>query len=101
MLIAPCRCILEPAYMHYFRIRSSHYLLLLQVEYFITDLLILYDWFPLNLMLTWCILFRVVFWDILLCKIIVDQRQYIPEDNSDHTCRHENFKSHMVYFILI
>jgi hypothetical protein len=40
-------------------------------------------------------MFRVVFWDILPCKMIVDRRfrgayclhftqQYIPEDNSEH-----------------
>jgi hypothetical protein len=32
-------------------------------------------------------MFRVVFWDILPCKIIVDSNftwQYIPEDNSEH-----------------
>jgi hypothetical protein len=65
-------------------------------------------------------MFRVVFWDILPCKIIVNRRfrgdeslmleavrasemsvdnnftrQYIPEDNSEHhTCRRENLKSH-------
>jgi hypothetical protein len=34
-------------------------------------------------------LFRVVFWDILPCKI--------PEDNSEHhTRRRENLKSHIV-----
>jgi hypothetical protein len=30
--------------------------------------------------------FRIVFWDVLPCKIIVDNyftRQYIPEDNSE------------------
>jgi hypothetical protein len=28
--------------------------------------------------------FRIVFWDVLPCKIIVDlTRQYIPEDNSE------------------
>jgi hypothetical protein len=57
-------------------------------------------------------MFRVVFWDILPCKMIVDRRfrgayclhhqvdnhftqQYIPEDNSKHhTRRRENLKSH-------
>jgi hypothetical protein len=61
--------------------------------------------------------FRIVFWDVLPCKIIVDRRssmmmeavrtsetsvgnyftrQYIPEDNSElHTRRRENFKSHI------
>jgi hypothetical protein len=32
-------------------------------------------------------MFRIVFWDVLPCKIIVDNyftRQYIPEDNSEH-----------------
>jgi hypothetical protein len=49
-------------------------------------------------------MFRVVFWDILLCKIIVYRRfrgaysetsvdnhftlQYIPEDNSEHNAKH-------------
>jgi hypothetical protein len=61
--------------------------------------------------------FRIVFWDVLRCKIIVDRRmlmmeaartsetsvdnyftrQYIPEDNSElHTRRRENLKSHIV-----
>jgi hypothetical protein len=34
-------------------------------------------------------MFRVVFWDILPCKMIVDNhftRQYIPEDNSEQFC---------------
>jgi hypothetical protein len=53
--------------------------------------------------------FRIVFWDVLPSKIIVDRRfrgmcylhhhyftrQYIPEDNSElHTRRRENLKSH-------
>jgi hypothetical protein len=32
-------------------------------------------------------MFRIVFWDVLPCKIIVDNhftRQYIPEDNSEN-----------------
>jgi len=32
-------------------------------------------------------MFRIVFWDVLPCKIIVDHyftRQYIPEDNFKH-----------------
>jgi hypothetical protein len=51
---------------------------------------------------------RIVFWDVLPCKIIVEAvrtsetsvdnyftRQYIPEDNSEHhTRRRENLKSH-------
>jgi hypothetical protein len=63
-------------------------------------------------------MFRIVFWDVLPCKIIVDRRfrgayclhhqdetlvdsyftrQYIPEDNSEHhTHRRESLKSHMV-----
>jgi hypothetical protein len=45
-------------------------------------------------------LFRIVFWDVLPCKIIVDNyftQQYIPEDNSEHhTRRRENLKSHIV-----
>jgi hypothetical protein len=44
------------------------------------------------------ITFRIVFWDVLPCKMIVDnhfRRQYIPEDNSEHhTRRRENLKSH-------
>jgi hypothetical protein len=49
---------------------------------------------------------RIVFWDILPCKMIVDRRfrgvyclhhQYIPEDNSEHhTRRRENLKSHNI-----
>jgi hypothetical protein len=65
-------------------------------------------------------MFRIVFWDVLQCKIIVDRRfrgavdnyftrQYIPEDNSEHhTCRCENLKSYtkfmsvfLVYFCLV
>jgi hypothetical protein len=33
-------------------------------------------------------MFRIVFWDILPCKMIVDNlftRQYIPEDNSEES----------------
>jgi hypothetical protein len=53
-------------------------------------------------------MFRVVFWDVLPRKMIVDRRfrgayclhhqgrQYIPEDNSEHhTRRRENLKSHI------
>jgi hypothetical protein len=32
-------------------------------------------------------MFRIVFWDVLPCKMIVDNhftQQYIPEDNSEH-----------------
>jgi hypothetical protein len=32
-------------------------------------------------------MYRIVYWDVLPCKIIVDNyftRQYIPEDNSEH-----------------
>jgi hypothetical protein len=32
-------------------------------------------------------MFRIVFWDVLPCKIIIDNsftRQYISEDNSEH-----------------
>jgi hypothetical protein len=40
------------------------------------------------------LMFRIVFWDVLPCKIIVDNyftRQYILEDNSEHhTRRREN-----------
>jgi hypothetical protein len=36
--------------------------------------------------------FRIVFWDVLPCKIIVD----IPEENSEHhTRRRQNLKSHI------
>jgi hypothetical protein len=49
---------------------------------------------------TW---FRIVFWDILPCKVIVDYhftRQYIPEDNSEHhTRRRENLKSHVFHIV--
>jgi hypothetical protein len=42
--------------------------------------------------------FRIVFWDVLPCKVIVD-RQYIPEDNSEiHTRRRENLKSHTTLY---
>jgi hypothetical protein len=45
--------------------------------------------------------FRIVFWDVLPCKIIVDNyltRQYIPEDNSEHhTRRRENLKSRLFH----
>jgi hypothetical protein len=54
--------------------------------------------------------FRIVFWDVLPCKIIVDRRlrgtyclhhQYIPEDNSElHSRRCENLKSHTVFLLL-
>jgi hypothetical protein len=46
-------------------------------------------------------MFRVVFWDILPCKMIVDRRfrgaYCLPEDNSEHhTRRRENLKYHRV-----
>jgi hypothetical protein len=71
-------------------------------------------------------MFRVVFWDILPCKMIVDRRfrddhsslmmeaerttetsvdknftrQFTPEDNSEHhTRRRENLKSHIITLI--
>jgi hypothetical protein len=57
-------------------------------------------------------MFRIVFWDVLPCKIMeavrtsetsVDNyftRQYIPEDNSEHhTRRRENLKSHIIYHV--
>jgi hypothetical protein len=41
--------------------------------------------------------FRIVFWDVLPCKIIVGNyftQQYIPEDNSElHTRRRKNLKN--------
>jgi hypothetical protein len=44
-------------------------------------------------------MFKIVFWDVLLCELIFDNyftRQYIPEDNSEHHTRHrENMKSHI------
>jgi hypothetical protein len=66
-------------------------------------------------------IFRIVFWDVLSYKIIVDRRfrgmimeaartsetsvdnyftrQYIPEDNSElHTRRRENLKSHKAVY---
>jgi hypothetical protein len=72
-------------------------------------------------------MFRIVFWDVLPCKMIVDRRfsgayclqhkgsvrpsetsadnnftrQYIPEENSDHTRRRENLKSHMMMTSLL
>jgi hypothetical protein len=68
--------------------------------------------------------FRFVFWDVLLCKIIVDRRfrggwmvavrtsetsvdnyfirQYIPEDKSElHTRRRENLKSDIDSILII
>jgi hypothetical protein len=62
----------------------------------------------------WNLKFRIVFWDVLPCKVIVYRRirgtcflhhqrwldnyftrQYIPEDISEpHTHRRENLKSH-------
>jgi hypothetical protein len=48
--------------------------------------------------------FRIVLWDVLPCKIIVDNYftlQYIPENNSElHTRRRENLKSHIITLIL-
>jgi hypothetical protein len=45
---------------------------------------------------------KIGFWDVLPCKMIVDNnfiRQYIPEDNSEHrTRRRENLKSHTVIY---
>jgi hypothetical protein len=29
-------------------------------------------------------MFRIVFWDVLQCKIIYFTRQYIPDDSSEH-----------------
>jgi hypothetical protein len=77
---------------------------------------------PRNFYETWIFLkFRIVFWDVLPCKIIVDDsslmmeaesssetsvdnyftRQYIPENNSElHTRRRENLKSHIGYFCM-
>jgi hypothetical protein len=43
--------------------------------------------------------FRIFFWDVLPCKIIVDNYftwQYIPEDSELHTRRRENLKSHVI-----
>jgi hypothetical protein len=39
-------------------------------------------------------MFRIVFWDVLPCKMIVDNnftRQYIPEDNSEQEVSYFNF----------
>jgi hypothetical protein len=45
------------------------------------------------------LLFRIVFWAVLPCKIIW---QYIPEDNSEHhTRRRENLKSHIHSLLFI
>jgi hypothetical protein len=52
-------------------------------------------------------MFRIVFWDVLPCKMIVDRRgayclphhwrQAIPEEHTEHyTRRRENLKSHIV-----
>jgi hypothetical protein len=50
-------------------------------------------------------LLRIVVWDVLPCKMMVNNhftRQYIPEDNSEHHTRHrENLKSHMDTFCLL
>jgi hypothetical protein len=50
-------------------------------------------------------MFRIVFWNVLPFKIIVDNyftRQYVPEDNSvHHTRRLENLKSHRIYTLLL
>jgi hypothetical protein len=57
--------------------------------------------------------FRIVFWDILPCKMMMEAvrtsetsvdnhftRQYIPEDNSEHhTSRRENLKSQTEYSV--
>jgi hypothetical protein len=59
--------------------------------------------------------FRIVFWDVLPCKMIVDwrfrgayclhhhlTRQYIPEDNSEHhTRRRENLKSRIFFSFIL
>jgi hypothetical protein len=43
-------------------------------------------------------MFRIVFWDVLLCKMIVDR----PEDNSEHHSRRcENLKSRMGLFMSV
>jgi hypothetical protein len=67
-------------------------------------------------------MFRIVFWAVLPCKMIVDDlslmieavqtfettadnhfiRQYIPEDNYEHyTRRRENLKSHIFRLISV
>jgi hypothetical protein len=47
--------------------------------------------------------FRIVFWDVLPCKIIVDNYftlQYIPENKSElHARRRENLKSHDLFLV--
>jgi hypothetical protein len=54
--------------------------------------------FPFHFVNNVNFMFRIVFWDVLPCKIIVDNhftRQYIPEYNSEHHTRcRENLKSH-------
>jgi hypothetical protein len=44
--------------------------------------------------------FRVVFWDILPCKMIVDRR-FRGAYCQHHTRRRENLKSHSVYRVLM
>jgi hypothetical protein len=49
-------------------------------------------------------MFRIVFWDVLPCKMIVDNhftRQYIPEENFEHhTRRREYLKSHIAKLMI-
>jgi hypothetical protein len=40
-------------------------------------------------------MFRIVFWDILPCKMIVDRRFRGAYNSEHHTRRRENLKSHM------
>jgi hypothetical protein len=88
------------------KLRHKDYLKILKEISFITQKALIYS-----------MMFRIVFWDILPCKMIVDRRfrgayclhhqgwvdnhftrQYIPEDNSEHhTRRRENLKSQKVY----
>jgi hypothetical protein len=58
----------------------------------------------MNIKISRQLMFGIVLWDVLPCKIIVDSyctRQYTPEDNSEHhTRRRENLKSHISLVVL-
>jgi hypothetical protein len=49
-------------------------------------------------------MFRIVFWDVLPCKIIVDNhftRQYIPEDNSEHQDWDRFLSKHFSFTVVV
>jgi hypothetical protein len=60
----------------------------------ITSFQILSNPFTYHHFIWCCIMFRVVFWDILPCKMIVD-------DSEHHTRRRENLKSDMVFYSFV